>query len=83
MIHKHFLCDNYFSLIFITRPKNHLPTNNQLINLLHNEMDSLSSIFSWCDGVKMVVSMKDRVALSHGYNHFDMFFIILTESSTD
>ena len=62
------LCDSYLSLICITRPKNHLPTNKQLINLLYDEIESLSSIFRWCNGVKIVVSRKDRLALSHGDN---------------
>ena len=48
------LCDNYFSLISITRPKIHLPTNKQIVNFLYNEMESLSSIFSWCNVVKIV-----------------------------
>ena len=50
------LCDNCFSLVFITRPKYHLPTNKQLISLYNNEMKSLSSVFRWCNGVKIVVS---------------------------
>ena len=74
------LCDSCFSLICITRQKNHLPTNKELINLVYDEMESLSSIFRWCNGVKVVLSMKERLALSHGYNHFDMFFIFQTEN---
>ena len=74
------MCENRFSLICIHRPRNHLPTNKQPRNLLYDKMESLSSIFSWCNGVKIVVSMKDRLAFSHGDNHFDMFFIILTEN---
>ena len=53
------------SLIFITRPLNHLHTNKQLTDLLYNEMDSLISIFSWCNGVDIVALRKDRLALSH------------------
>ena len=68
------LCDNCFAIIFLNRPRNHLPTKKQLIKLLYDEMESLSSIFRWCNGVKIVVSMKERLALSHGHNHFDMFF---------
>ena len=64
------LCDNCFSLVFITRPKYHLLTNKQLIDHLYNEMKSLSSIFSLCNGVKIVVSWKDQLALSHGDNNF-------------
>ena len=58
------LCDGCFSHICITQPKNHLPKKKQLINLL------LSSIFSWCNGVKIVVSRKDQRELSHEDNHF-------------
>ena len=43
-------------------------------------MKSSSSIFSWCRGVKIVVSRKDRIALSHGDNHFDTFVITLAEN---
>ena len=74
------LCDNCFSLIFITRPKYHLPTNKQLIHLLYNEMERLSSIFRWCNGVRIVVWMKDRLALSHVDNHFEIFCITLDEN---
>ena len=74
------LCDNCFSLIFITRPKYHLPTNKQLISLIYNEMESLSSIFRWCNGVRIVDSRKDRLALSHGDNRFDIFLITLREN---
>ena len=74
------LCDNHVSLIFITQPENHLLTNKQLIDLLYNEIKSLSSIFSWCTGVKIVVSRKDRLALSHEENHFDMCFVTLAEN---
>ena len=68
------------SVILITRPKNHLLTNKELIDILYNEMKSLSSIFSRCNGVKIVVLRKDRLALSHGDNHFDLLFITLTEN---
>ena len=71
------VCDSCFSHICITRPKNHLPKNKQLINLLYDEMESLSSIFSWCNGVKIVVSRKDPPALSHEDNHL---FITLAEN---
>ena len=67
-------------LILITRPSNHLLTNKQLIDLLYNEMKSLNSIFSWCNGMKIVVLRKDRLALSHGDNHFDILFITLAEN---
>ena len=49
------LCDSCFSHICISRPKNHLPKNKQLINLLYDEMESITSILSWCNGVKFVV----------------------------
>ena len=58
------------SIILITRPLNHLLTNNQLIDLLYKQIKNLSSIFSWCNGVKIVLSRKDRVALSHEDIHF-------------
>ena len=63
------LCENCFSHICIHRLKNHLPTKKQLTNLIFDELKSLSSIFSWCNRVKIVVSRKDRLALSHGDNH--------------
>ena len=59
------LCDNHFSLNLITRPQNHLLTNKRLIDLLHNEMKCLISIFSWCIGANIVALRKDRLALSH------------------
>ena len=59
------LCDNHFSLNFITRPQNHLLTNKRLIDLLHNEMKCLISFFRWCIGVNIVALRKDRLALSH------------------
>ena len=43
------------------------------------EMKSLSSIFSRCNAVKIVVLRKDRLTLSHGDNHFDLFVITLAE----
>ena len=51
--------------ILYNSTKNHLTKNKQLINLLYDDMESLSSIFSWCNGVKIVVSRKDPPALSH------------------
>ena len=71
------LCDSCFSHICITRLKNHQPKNKQLINLLYDEMESLSSIFSWCNDVKIVLSRKDPRALSHEDNHY---FITLAEN---
>ena len=71
------LCDNHVSLIFITRPLNHLLSNKQLIDFLHNEMKSLGSIFSWCNRVNILVSRKDQLALSHGENRFDRIFVTL------
>ena len=71
------LCDSCFSHICISRPKNDLPKNKQLINLLYDELESLTSILSWCNGVKIVVSRKDPLALSHEDNHF---FITLAEN---
>ena len=71
------LCDSCFSHICITGPKNHLPKNKQPINLLYDDMESLSSILRWCNGVKIVVSRKDPRALSHGDNHL---FITLAEN---
>ena len=47
------------SHILITRPSNHLLTNKQLIDIQYNEMKSLNSIFSWCNGVKIIVLRKD------------------------
>ena len=44
------------------------------------EMKSLSSIFNRCNGVKIVLLRKDRLALSHGENPFDLFYMT---SSTD
>ena len=67
-------------IILITRPKNLLLTNKLLINILYNEMKSLNSIFSWCNGVKIVVLRKHRLAISHGDNHFDLLFITLAEN---
>ena len=64
----------------ITRPSNHLLTNKQLIDIQYNEMKSLNSIFSSCNGVKIVVLRKDRLSLSHGDNHFDILFITLAEN---
>ena len=75
------LCDNCFSFVFTTRPKYRLPTNKQLISLIYNEMKSLSSIFRWCNGVRIVDSTKDRLVLSHGDNHFYIFFITLAENN--
>ena len=75
-----FLCDSHASLIFITYHYNHPLTNKQLIDLLYNETNSLSSIFSWCNGVKIIVLRKDRLALSHGDNHFDTFVLTLPEN---
>ena len=40
-------------------------------------MKSLISIFSWGNGVKIVALRKDRLALSHEDNHFDIIFITL------
>ena len=78
------LCDNCFSLICINRPKNHLPTNKQPTNLIYDELESLSSIFRWCNCVKIVVSRKDRLALSLGDNHFDIFlYNSSSQSSTE
>ena len=77
------LCNNYISLILITRPYNHLLTYKQLIDHLYNQMKSLSSIFSWCKGVKIVILRKDRLALSHGDNHFDNFYNSSLDSSID
>ena len=68
------------SIILITRPKNHLLTNKLLFDIIYNEMKSLNSIFSWCNGVKIVVLWKDRLALSHGDNHFDLLLITLAEN---
>ena len=68
------------SVILITRPENHLLTNKLLINILYNEMKSLNSIFILCNGVKIVVLRKDRLALSQGDNHFDLLFITLAEN---
>ena len=68
------------SIILITRPKNHLLTNKLLFDILNNEMKSLNSIFSWCNGVKIVVLWKDRLVLSHGDNHFDLLLITLAEN---
>ena len=71
------LCDNCFSLICINRPKNNLLTNRQPTNVIYDELESLSSIFTWCNCVKIVVSRKDLLALSHGDNHL---FITLAEN---
>ena len=71
------LCDSCFSHICITQLKNHQPKNKQLINLLCDDMESLISIFSWCNRVKIVVSRKDPRALSHEDNDF---FITLAEN---
>ena len=71
------LCDNHVSLFFITRPLNNLLTNKQLIDLLHNKMKSLGSIFSWCNLVNILVSRKDQLALSHGDNRFDIILVTL------
>ena len=49
--------------------------HKQPIEILYNEMKSLNSLFSWCNGVKIVVLRKDRLALSHGDNHFDIIII--------
>ena len=68
------------SIIFITRPKYDLLTNKHLIDLLYDERKSLISIFSWCNGVYIVALRKDRLALSHGDNHFDILFISLAEN---
>ena len=78
---KHYLCVIVAFHIFVKMDqKNHLPKNKQLLNLLYDDVESLSSIFSWCNRVRIVVSMKDRLALSHGDNPFDMFCIIVTEN---
>ena len=71
------LCDSCFSHICITRPKNHQPNNKQLVNHLYDDMESWSSILSWCNGVKIIASRKDPLALSHEDNHF---FITLAEN---
>ena len=42
-------------------------------------MKSLSSIFSRWNAVKIVVLRKDRLTLSHGDNHFDLFVITPAE----
>ena len=55
-----FLCELHFSLIFTSRPLNHQRTNKQLITLTYNEMKSLSSILSCCNGVNSVPS-KERL----------------------
>ena len=73
-------CDNHFSLNFITRPQNNLLTNKRLIDLLYNEMKSLISIFSWCNAVNIVALWKDRLALSHWDNRFDINFTTLPEN---
>ena len=49
--------------------------HKQLIDILYNEMKSLNSIFSWCNGVKIVVLRIHQLALSHGDNHFDIIII--------
>ena len=71
------LCDNCFARILLNQPKNYLPTIN---NLLTFYVTCLSSMFSWCSGVKIVVSRKDPRALSHGDNHFDIISITLPEN---
>ena len=45
--------------------------------MIVDDMESLISIFSWCNRVKMVVSRKDPRALSHEDNHY---FITLAEN---
>ena len=40
------VCDNHFSLIFITCPEKNLQTNKQLINLLYNDVKNLTSILN-------------------------------------
>ena len=57
--------------------KNHQPKTKQLHNLLYDDVESLSSIFSCCNRVKIVFSRKDPRALSHEDNHF---FITLAEN---
>ena len=78
MIQKLYLCVIVAFHIFVyLDQKNYLPQNKQLINLLYDEMESITSILSWCNGVKFVVSRKDPLALSHEDNHF---FITLAEN---
>ena len=55
-----FLCELHFSLFVTIRPLNHQRKNKQLITLLYNEMKSLSSILSCCNGVNIVPS-KERL----------------------
>ena len=43
-------------------------------------MKSLISIFSWGNGVNIVALREDRLALSHGDNHFDILSITLAEN---
>ena len=46
--------DNQFSLTFITPAENHLLTNEQLINLLYNDVNNLTSILSSSKGIKSI-----------------------------
>ena len=78
MMLKHYLCLIVAFHIFVKMDqKNHLPKNKQLLNLLYDDVESLSSIFSWCNRVRIVASRKDPRKLSHEDNHF---FITLAEN---
>ena len=68
------VCDNHFSLNFITRPSNDLLKNKQLIVLLYNEMKSLSSILSCCIGLKCVF-LTMVLNLYPKFNLFDLQII--------
>ena len=56
--------DNHFSLVFITRLENHLWTNKVLVNVLYNDVISLTSIINFYIGPKSVISNIDTKALS-------------------
>ena len=77
VIQKLYLCAIFTFHIFSTIKSS---AHKQLIVLLYIEMKRSSSLFSWCNGVKIVVLRKDRLALSHEDNHFDINFITPAEN---
>ena len=55
--------DNPFKLFLMPRPENHLHTNKQLINLLYNDVKTLTSIFRYCKVIKRVPSERSKCVM--------------------
>ena len=60
-------------VLLISSTKKHLRRNKELIKLVHNNVQNLSSVLSCCNSVKSMFSKKDAKALSLRDNHIDSF----------